>query len=261
MSFFSVKNLTAGYGGEPILQEISFELEEGWLLGILGANGSGKTTLLKSVCGIVRHSGDCTLDGVSLEHQSPRHLARLCGYIPQRSGITIDISVLDVVCMGFNPWLGMLEQPTQAQKRQAMDAIRAVGLGGREQENFLTLSEGQRQLAIFARTLVGENKLLLLDEPESALDFHYRYQMLDELGEWRKNGRRAAIMALHDPALALNCCDAVLLLKDGKRLGLLRPGLDRLEDMEAMLSQVYGPVSLHRCRNRKGQSQLVMLRE
>lgn len=261
MSFFSVNNLTAGYGGAPILRAVSLEAEDGLLLGVLGANGSGKTTLLKSICGIVRHEGVCTLDGVSLEHQSSRHLARLCGYIPQRSGITIGISVLDVVCMGFNPWLGMLEQPSQAQRRQAMDAIRDVGLAGREHENFLTLSEGQRQLAILARTLVGENKLLLLDEPESALDFHYRYQMLEKLDKWRKNGRRGVIMALHDPALALNCCDALLLLKDGKTLGLMRPGADDLEEMETMLSQVYGPVSLHRCQTRKGKAQLVMLRE
>ena len=266
MSFFTVSGLTAGYGGAPVVNGVSFEVEAGSLLGILGANGSGKTTLLKAVCGILPHEGSCALETENLEKAvleelPPRRLARLCGYIPQRSGISIDISVLEAVLMGFNPRLKLLEYPSREMKEQAREALQAVGLGGREEENYQHLSEGQKQLCILARTLAAGGRLLLLDEPESALDFHYRYRMLELLKGWLKNGDRAGLAALHDPALALNYCDCLLLLAGGEVRSLLRPGSDSLGKMEAGLSELYGPVSLRRCQNRSGREQLVMLKE
>ena len=110
MSFLSVEKISAGYGGHPILADVSFQLEQGCMMGILGANGCGKTTLLKTICGILPHKGTCLLEQTVLEQLSARRMARLVGYIPQRSGISIDISVLDVVLMGFNPRLGLLER-------------------------------------------------------------------------------------------------------------------------------------------------------
>lgn len=261
MSFFSVKELSAGYGRKTIVRDVSFSLEEGSLLGILGANGSGKTTLLKSICGILPHRGECMLDGVALDRLSARSMARLCGYIPQRSGITIDISVLDVVLMGFNPLLGILEQPDDDMKKQARKALKQVELSDREQDNYLTLSEGQKQLCVLARTLVGKNSLLLLDEPESALDFRYRYQMLEILGLWLKEKKRAAVVTLHDPILALNYCQKLLLLENGRNIGILHPDSDDKEEMECQLSKIYGPVSIRECRNRQGRIQRIMMKE
>ena len=261
MSVLSVNEISAGYGKQTIIENLSFHLEDGDLMGVIGANGSGKTTLLKALCGIVPHQGTCTLDSVVLEKLSARQTAKLIRYIPQRSGISIDISVLDVVLMGFNPYLGLLEHPTQKMKDAAMQALSQVDLTGKEETNYLHLSEGQKQLCILARTLVSESRLLLLDEPESALDFHFRYQMLSLLRRWVASEKRSAIVALHDPALALNFCNKLLLLRDGSALGVLEPKTDALDDMERMLRMVYGDISLQRCRNRRGESQIVILRE
>lgn len=261
MSFLEVKNLTAGYGGTPILENLSFRVESGHLVGLLGANGSGKTTLLKAICSIVPHRGRCLLSGTALETLSPRLLAQNCGYIPQRSGISIDVSVLDVVLMGFNPRLGLLSHPTSAMEKAALETLKTVGLDSRAQDNFLTLSEGQKQLCILARTLVSDCQLLLLDEPESALDFHFRYDLLDKIKSWILGGERAALVALHDPALALNECDRLLLLADGKIFGTITPKTDSIEKMEQMLGVLYGNVSLQRCKNRAEKEFLVMLRE
>ena len=123
MSYLSATGITAGYGKQPVIENISFCLEAGCLMGIIGANGSGKTTLLKAICGILPHQGVCTLDETVLEKLSARQIARLISYIPQRSGVSIDISVLDVVLMGFNPQLGLLEHPTKDMKAAAMQAL------------------------------------------------------------------------------------------------------------------------------------------
>lgn len=259
--FFSVSHLQAGYGSRPVVQDVSFSVGAGELLGVLGANGCGKTTLLKAVCGILPHQGSCQLDGRPLEPMTPRQLARHCSYIPQRSGISIDISVLDVVLMGFNPWLGLLERPTAEMRDKARRALARVGLAGREQDNYLHLSEGQKQLCMLARTLTAGGSLLLLDEPESALDFRYRYRMLALLRGWAAEGGRAALVTLHDPGLALNCCDRLLILAEGGVQGVLAPKTDPLPRMEEQLSAVYGAVSLARCRDRAGREQLVMLKE
>lgn len=266
MSFFSAAGLTAGYGRQPVVKDLSFEVEAGCMLGLLGANGSGKTTLLKAVCGILPHKGKCFLEynsqeSIILEELAPRKLSGLCSYIPQRSGISIDISVLDVVLMGFNPQLGILEYPSAKMKKAAREALQMAGLAGKEEENYQHLSEGQKQLVILARTLAADGMLLLLDEPESALDFRYRYQMLELLKEWIGKGRRAGIAALHDPLLALNYCDKLLLLAKGEVRAVLTPGEDPLDKMEKELSEIYGAVSLQRCRDRSGCERLVMLKE
>ncbi len=261
MSYLTVNNICAGYGKHNVIDDISFELEEGVLMGIIGANGSGKTTLLKALCGILPHKGTCVLEETVLEALTPRQLSKLVSYIPQRSGISIDISVLDVVLMGFNPRLAILAHPTKKMKEAAVAALGQVGLGGKEEMNYLHLREGQKKLCILARTLVSESKLLLLDEPESALDFRFRYQMLSLLRNWVKAEKSSAIVTLHDPTLALNFCDQLLLLSDGGVLGVLAPKSDSLDKMEQMLSMVYGPISLQRCYNRKGEGQIVMLRE
>ena len=109
MSFFVANGISAGYGKEPVIKNLSFQLEDGVLMGVIGANGSGKTTLLKALCGILPHQGACRLEQTILEKQSPKQIAKIISYIPQRSGISIDISALDVVLMGFNPQLGLLE--------------------------------------------------------------------------------------------------------------------------------------------------------
>lgn len=261
MSYFSVKNLSAGYNTRSVLQNICFDIEKNCLMGILGANGCGKTTLLKSICGILPHKGTCLLENVPLEGMSSRDISKMCSYIPQRSGISIDISVLDVVLMGFNPSLKILEKPNKSMVQLAREMISEVGLSEKENENYFHLSEGQKQLCILARTLVTDSKLLLLDEPESSLDFSYRYQMLEILRKWITSKNVSAITTLHDPSLALNYCDKLLLLSNGQVLGIIHPQTDSLNQMEALLCNIYGSVNLQRCITKSGRSHLVMLKE
>lgn len=114
---------------------------------------------------------------------------------------------------------------------------------------------------ILARTMVSGSKLLLLDEPESALDFRHRYQSLSLLRSWVQQTGSSAIVTLHDGGLALNYCESLLLLSQGRVLGMLHPRTDTLETMEQMLSRVYGPVSLQYVTAKNGSRQLTMINE
>ena len=261
MTLLEVRGLRVGYGSREVICSLSFRLESGSVMGILGANGCGKTTLLKALCGILPSQGQRILCGEELQRMPPRRLAQLCRYIPQKSGIEIDISTLDVVLMGFNPQLGLLEYPSAAMRQRAAQALAQVGLEDRAEVNYQSLSEGQKQMCILARTLVSDGRLLFLDEPESALDFGGRYRMLAQIRDWTRQAERGSIVTLHDPQLALNCCDTLLLLKNGQKAGQIDPHSDTPEQMERALTAIYGSLSVVPCRNRAGETQLVLLKE
>ena len=273
-AFFTAEHICAAHRTGFSLREVSFSVEAGTLTALLGANGSGKTTLLRAICQQMKHEGSCRFQtepihagqgrgaapqsGVALESLSMRSLARLVSYIPQRSGISMGMSVLDVVLMGFNPWLGLLEKPDAGQRQQARQALETLGLGAYIQRDYRSLSEGQKGLVILARTLVEDARLLLLDEPDSALDFPNRYAIMEKIAGMVKGHAKAGILSLHDPALAMTFCDKMILLKEGRCIGQLRSGMDAIPEMEAALRQIYGPVSLMACSG-KTREHLVLL--
>ncbi|MDD3367844.1 MAG: ABC transporter ATP-binding protein [Lachnospiraceae bacterium] len=243
------------------LQDISFTIEENSMTAILGANGCGKTTLLRAICNQIPFTGQCEWNNISLQNCSARELSRLLSYIPQRSGITISMSVLDVVLMGFNPVLKLLETPSKLQKEAASKALSMVGLTDFISRDYLTLSEGEKQLCILARTLVTHTKLWLLDEPDSSLDFHNRYHMLSLIKQMMHQSDACALLCLHDPGLALNFCDQLILLKEHHVAAILHPRTDPLPLMEKSLSAIYGSVTLKQITDNKRNVHLVLLSE
>lgn len=246
----SIEHICAGYGHRQVLKDLNFQAEAGMLTGLLGANGCGKTTLLKVLCQQLPHSGQCICSGQPLEALPPRELARRISYIPQRSGISISLPVLEVVLMGFNPVLGLLQHPSRAQQTLAYEALAAVGMEQSADTDYLKLSEGQKQLCILARTLVENAPLLLLDEPESSLDFQHRHSIMRRLSALVQGSAMAsgtgkiALITLHDPALALQYCERLILLKNRTCTGVIRPLSDDIPQIERALSEIYGPVRL-----------------
>ena len=307
-AFLRIEHLCTGYGSNRVLKDITFQAGSGTLTGLLGANGCGKTTLFRALCHQLPYTGSCICGGQSLTALSGRKLARQISYIPQRTGISISLPVLEVVLMGFNPRLGLLQNPTKAQEAQALWALSSVGMEGFAGKDYQRLSEGQKQLCILARTVVEDAPLLLLDEPESALDFAHRYRVMRLLREMvggtpdtgpadgseprgpglaagrasddgssdgsPENGApdsssgtsrgsvsaKAALVALHDPALALEYCQQLVLLKDGVCTDILRPASDAIPRMERALSDIYGPVRLKDFAD-NGRRRLVILPE
>lgn len=148
--------------------------------------------------------------------------------------------------MGFNPVLGIFENPNEEQKKRAIKAIGEVGLSEKIDDNYLTLSEGQKQLCILARTMVQNTKILLLDEPESSLDFTNKRMLLKKVKETVYNKEKAALICLHDPMCALEFCDRLLIISDGKICESINPKEDREEKISKALRTIYGNIEVFR---------------
>lgn len=244
--FFSIRNLSVSFDGKSILENVSFALEKGKLTGLLGVNGSGKSTLLKGICSICGTYESCTVAGEEIKKLSAKKTAQLISYIPQKSGIELSVSVLDTVLMGFNPVLGIFENPNEEQRKCAIKAICEVGLSEKIDDNYLTLSEGQKQLCILARTMVQNTKILLLDEPESSLDFINKRMLLKKVKETVYNKEKAALICLHDPMCALEFCDRLLIISDGKICESINSKEDSEEKISKALRTIYGNIEVFR---------------
>ena len=215
MKLLTVNNLSAGYNGTDIIKNISFSVDSGQIIGILGANGCGKTTLIKSLANLLPHTGNCQLDTITVESVSPKELARLCGYIPQNNSISLDPTLFDVVMMGFNPELKLLQTPTRQMKETAIQALIDVGLGNRMYDNFQSLSAGQKQLCILARTFAGKRKLLLLDEHTAALDPGTAEKVLNLTRRIVEEHQLTCLMITHNMQSAIDLGNRILMMDSG----------------------------------------------
>ena len=230
-----VRNLRFCYKGAPeVLKDVSFDMEPGKFLAILGNNGVGKSTLLKCFNHILKpDAGQVLLDGEDLLSKSPREVAKSVAFVSQNVPST-QMTVHDVVMLGRRPYMkwGFTERDHDIV-HDAMHRLDVEHMRGR----FLNqLSGGERQKVMLARALAQEPKVLLLDEPTSALDIQNQYQVLKMVREICHKDNRIAVMVIHDLNLALQFCDRFLLLKDGQ---VYRHGDYRVLDSQA-LWDVYG---------------------
>ena len=230
-----VKNISYHYkGGPELLKNVSFDMEEGSVLAILGNNGVGKSTLLKCFNHILTpDAGQVLLEGENLLTMSSREVAKRVAFVSQSVPDT-QMTVHDVVMLGRRPYMkwGFTEDD-HVIVHNAMDRLGVGMMRGR----FLNqLSGGEKQKVMLARAMAQQPKLMLLDEPTSALDIQNQYQVLKIVRDICRTDGLAAVVVIHDLNLALRFCDHFLLLKDGQ---VYRHGDRSILDSEA-LKEVYG---------------------
>lgn len=243
----TVERLFSGYGHQEIVQDVSFSVEEGEFCALLGLNGCGKTTLIKTICGLLpAWQGRCLVEGQDCTCLNERQRAQRIAYIPQRGSLISGKTALDVVLMGYNPHLGLLESPGRAKRQHAAEVLEKLGLGDRAQRDYSELSEGQKQLVILARTLVQDTPVLLMDEPDSALDFVNRGMVLGKVRDILHTQKRAGLITLHDPNFALAYCDRLLLMKEGRIIRELPLKCVSPDAAEEALSEIYGKIRILR---------------
>ncbi|WP_414653350.1 metal ABC transporter ATP-binding protein [Geminicoccus sp.] len=184
-------DLTLTYRRHPAVHHLSGRFAPGSLTALVGPNGAGKSTLLKAIMGALRpHSGRLELDGIDRQD---------IAYLPQIAELdrSFPINVLDLVALGAWRRVGMFGRLAGSHVEQAHEAIAAVGLAGFERRVIGTLSGGQLQRALFARMLLQDARLLLLDEPFAAVDARTTRDLLALIARWHGEGR-TIVAVLHD---------------------------------------------------------------
>lgn len=207
-----VKNLNFSRTSK-IISNINFSLQAGEILSVLGRNGAGKTTLLKCLLGFIKAtSGEVLLNGVDISRSQSAKQAKMwdnIAYVAQNKGIPLAISALEMVTLGLNSHITLMPKKSDFEKAsQVLDELNITHL---KTKNCASLSGGELQMVLFARALVKRPKILILDEPESNLDFANQKTILDMLKDLSKRGC-AIIINTHFPAHALFLSHKVLLI-------------------------------------------------
>ena len=199
------RDVTLGYDRHPAVHHLSGEIGAGALLAVVGPNGAGKSTLFRGIIGVLKPlTGSISLGGVDI---------RDIAYLPQVTDIdrSFPISVFDFVGTGLWRATGFFGGIGKAQREQIDRALLAVGLTGFENRNIGTLSGGQFQRLLFARVLLQDARLIVLDEPFNAIDFRTAADLLALVKRWHAEGR-TVLAALHDMDLVRTHFPETLLL-------------------------------------------------
>ncbi|WP_245404854.1 zinc ABC transporter ATP-binding protein AztA [Ancylobacter gelatini] len=204
MNLLTFRDLTLGYDRHPAVHHLGGAVADGDLLAVCGPNGAGKSTLLKAIAGVLS-----PLSGAILGALPRRDIA----YLPQAAELdrSFPIDVYDLVAMGLWRRTGLFGGVSRADRTRIADAIAAVGLAGFEARPIGTLSGGQMQRALFARLLLQDARLILLDEPFTAVDAGTSADLLALIQRWHSEGR-TVVAVLHDMDLVRHHFPRTLLL-------------------------------------------------
>jgi len=202
-------------GGQPILDGVDFEVAPGEVVGLVGRNGVGKTTLLRLAAGaLAPKSGRILLGDEDVGSLSRRRLARHVALVPQDMHVPFPFRVGELVLMGRAPHQPLVGLESEGDVALALAALERLGIAHLADRGITTLSGGERQLVLFARALVQDPDILLLDEPTAFLDLKHRVEVLREIRAFARSGR-AALVVSHDLSLAARSCDRIVLLRTG----------------------------------------------
>ena len=207
------------HDGADILKGIGFAVSEGLMTAILGPNGSGKTTLFKCITGLWKpRQGTILFGGRDLLQLSWGQRAGIIAVVPQEHEPPFPYSVADVVLMGRAAHVSLFAAPSEQDRLKADEAIEKLDIGHLRDRAYTKLSGGERQLVLIARALAQEAPILILDEPTSHLDFRNQITILRKVRHIVRQKGLTVLMTLHDPNLAMQFSDRVVMMCDGRIL-------------------------------------------
>lgn len=217
-----IKNLSAGYGGNPVIRGISAVFAPGEVVGVIGPNGAGKSTLLKAVRGMIpSRCGEVCLDGENIAAMGRSELARRAAYLPQTRRCP-DMTVEQTVLHGRFPHLRYPHTYRDTDRdtaRAAMEKMDILALAGRPMS---TLSGGMRQKVYIAMALAQDTPYILLDEPTVHLDITYQLALMRMMRTLAGEGR-GIVAVMHDLPMAMTFSDRILVMREGEAVCIGRP--------------------------------------
>lgn len=209
-----VENGCFGYPKqEEILKNINLHLEKGHILSVLGPNGIGKTTLLKCMIGLLPWtSGRSILNGTDLCKMKSKDIWNTISYIPQAHSFSFSYTGLEMVMLGRSSHLGLFEQPGAQEIEMAEVMMEKVGITRLAGKDCNRMSGGELQMVLIARALINEPELIILDEPETGLDFHNQILVLNIIERLAHEEGISAIMNTHYPTNAMSIADEAFMM-------------------------------------------------
>lgn len=211
-----IDRVSSAYPQNPVLRELTFQVNPGELFIVIGPNGSGKTTLIKALAGLLPISGgEIFLREQALKQYGQKDLARQVAYVAQTGAVDNPFTIKEMVLMGRSPYLGVLGIEGELDIEIARQAIEFTGLSQLANRRLDSLSGGERQRAFIARAICQQPELILLDEPTAALDLAHQIRIMDLMQRMKTNQGATVVMVSHDINLAAMYADRLLLLVDG----------------------------------------------
>lgn len=209
-----VENGCFGYPKqEEILKNINLHLEKGHILSVLGPNGIGKTTLLKCMIGLLPWTkGRSLLNGTDLREMKSKDIWNTISYIPQAHSFSFSYTGLEMVMLGRSSHLGLFEQPGAQEIELAEVMMEKVGITRLAGKDCNRMSGGELQMVLIARALINEPELIILDEPETGLDFHNQILVLNMIEHLAHEEGISAIMNTHYPTNAMSIADEAFMM-------------------------------------------------
>lgn len=196
-----------------ILRDISMRVEKNQFIGLIGPNGSGKTTLLRHIYRALPSPKKAVfINGKEIESYSYRESARQVTVMRQENGSDFDYTILEMVLMGRAPYRKYYERDTEEDEEIAYRALRSMGMERLANRSFSTLSGGEKQRVLIARSLAQEAGILVLDEPTNHLDVHYQWLLMEIISGLGKT----VLSVFHELNLACRFCDYLYVLKNGQ---------------------------------------------
>ena len=213
-----VKHLSFSYTDHAVLSDVTFSVEKGQFLSILGPNGVGKSTLFGCMLGLLTdYTGQILINGKDMRRLDAAGAAREVACIPQSSRPVFRYSVFDVALMGATHRVSAFGTPDKTERERCQWALEKVGIGHLAGRCFHRLSGGEQQLVLLARALVQDAPVLLLDEPTANLDFGNQLVVLRQARALADEGY-TVVQTTHNPEQSYRYSDRILAMKDGKIL-------------------------------------------
>ena len=212
-----IKEVRCGYDNKEIVKGVSFNVERGNNLCIVGPNGCGKSTLLKSIANLLEYKGNITLDSKEISKLNRKDLAKSVALMTQASNIYFPYTVYETVALGRYAHLkGVFSRINKEDDEIILKSITNVGLMDIKDKLISELSGGQLQRVYLARAFAQDPDVILLDEPTNHLDLKCQIEILEYLNKWTKENNKIVVAVLHDLNLVQTFGEKVVMMNNGK---------------------------------------------